>query len=138
MFQHRSMLRSFLFVLMLLGASSMMNSCSSFNSSSVQNTANLGVSLSELMNKATSKYTSNSSAIKKVTDALNSTVKRAESIKNNKYVADSWKALQNNVVNPFLAKWKTNGTLDRSTINAATAQVAASIANIAKAEVSKK
>ena len=115
-----------------------MDSCSSFNSSSVQNTANLGVSLSELMNKATSKYTSNSSAIKKVTDALNSTVKRAESIKNNKYVADSWKALQNNVVNPFLAKWKANGTLDRSTINAATAQVAASIANIAKAEVSKK
>ena len=134
MFQHRSMLRSFLFVLMLLSAGSLMDSCSSFNSSSVQNTANLGVSLSELMNKATSKYTSNSSAIKKVTDALNSTVKRAESIKNNKYVADSWKALQNNVVNPFLAKWKANGTLDRSTINAATAQVAASIANIAKAE----
>ncbi len=138
MIHHHSTGRSFLFAFLLLVSACLLDGCSSLNSSNLQSTTNLGIAITELMNKATSKYISNSSAINKVNNALNSTIKRAESIKNNQLVAASWKALQSTVVGPFLAKWKLNGTLDRSTINAATAQVAQSVANIAKAEMTKK
>ncbi len=135
----RTTLSSLLFGLLLLGATSTMQSCNKFDKVGLDNATNLATSLTDLMGKAaTSKFSANSDAIKNVTDALANAVKHAESVKKNKEIASSWTTLQNELVLPFLARWKDKGMLDKDVVKEATAQVTKSLEAIKKAELARK
>lgn len=119
---------------------STMQSCSpKFDKIGLDNCTNLMSSLSDLIGKsATSKYSANSDAIKKASDALDSAVKHAEGVKKNKEIAEAWKTLQNDLVTPFLTRWKEKGMLDKEVAKESAAQIAKSLEAIKKAEMSKK
>lgn len=135
---HKS-LYSMVFGLFLLGASSTIQSCSKFDKVGLENATNLSTSLSELMSKsASSKYSANADAIKKVTESLSNAVKHAESVKKNMEIASAWTSLQNELVLPFLSRWKEKGMLDADYVKAATEQVSKSLEAIKKAEQSRK
>ncbi len=134
----RNTLSSLMFGFLLLTAASTIQSCSKFDKIGFDNAANLTNSLPELMSKATGKYSANTDAIKKVSDALANAVKHAESRKKNKEIAESWKTLQNELVNPFLARWKEKGMLDKDLVKESTAQVSKSLEAIKKAELARK
>jgi len=135
----RSTLSSLMFGFLLLGAASTMQSCTKFDKLGLDNASNLAASLTELMSKAaTSKFSANSDGIKKVSDALNNAVKHAEGKKMNKAIAESWKTLQNELVTPFLARWKEKGMLDKDVVKIASEQVSKSLEAIKKAELARK
>jgi hypothetical protein len=114
-------------------------SCTKFDKTGLENASNLASSLTELMAKApTSKFSANSEAIKKVSDALTSAVSHAENKKNNQEIAGAWKTLQNELVTPFLSRWKEKGMLDADVVKFASAQVAKSLEAIKKAELARK
>lgn len=134
----RSTFGMFMFGFLLLSTAATMQSCNKFDKVGLDNATNLMASLSDLMGKATGKYASNSDAIKKVSDALSAAVQHAQARKNNKEIAASWKALQDELVNPFLARWKEKGMLDKDVVKEASAQVTSSLEAIKKAELSRK
>ncbi|MFN0174071.1 MAG: hypothetical protein ACKVU0_05435 [Saprospiraceae bacterium] len=134
----RSALNTLMFGLLLFTAAGTIQSCNKFDKAGFDNAANLSSSLQELMSKATSKFSANSDAIKKVSDALANAVKHAESRKRNTEIAESWKTLQNELVNPFLARWKEKGMLDKDLVTESTAQVTKSLEAIKKAELARK
>ena len=117
---------------------SAMQSCSKFDKVGLDNVTNLSTALSELMGKATGKYSANTAAITKVTAALDSAVKHAAGVKKNTEIAEAWKTLQTDLVAPFLARWKEKGMLDKDVVKEATTQVTKSLEAIKKAEMAKK
>lgn len=134
-----SILNSWMFGFLLLGAASAMQSCTKFDKVGLDNATNLSTELTSLMSKAsTSKYTSNTEATKKVSDALAKAVQHAESVKRNKEIATSWTTLQDDLVIPFLARWKDKGMLDKDVVKESTAQVTKSLEAIKKAEMARK
>ena len=135
----RNTLTSLMFGFLLLSAASTMQSCNQFDKIGLDNATNLATALTDLMGKAaTSKYSANSDAIKKVSDALASAAKHAESRKKNKEIATSWTTLQTELVTPFLTRWKEKGMLDKDLVKEATAQVTKSLEAIKKAELARK
>ncbi|MBC7777183.1 MAG: hypothetical protein H7246_17255 [Phycisphaerae bacterium] len=135
----RNSLSSLMLGLLLLGAASTLQSCSKFDKVGLDNATNLSTMLTDLMGKAaTSKFSANSEAIKKVSDALANAVKHAEGVKKNKEIAASWTTLQSDLVTPFLARWKDKGMLDKDVVKEATAQVTKSLDAIRKAELARK
>jgi hypothetical protein len=110
-----------------------------FDKTGLDNVTNLGTALSELMGKAaTSKFSAQSDAVKKVSDDLEKAVQHAAGKKKNKEVAEAWKTLQGELVAPFLERWKEKGMLDKDFVKEATAQVTKSLDAIKKAEMAKK
>jgi len=135
----RNTLSSLMFGFLLFSAASTTQSCNKFDQLGLDNATNLATSLTDLMGKAaTSKYSANSDAIKKVSDALTSAVKHAESRKKNKEIASSWATLQSELVTPFLARWKEKEILNKDVVSEATAQVTKSLEAIKKAEMARK
>lgn len=123
----------------LILSAATMQSCTKFDKVGLDNATNLSSDLSSLMSKAsTSKYTANTEAIKKVSDALASAVQHAEGVKRNKEIASSWTTLQDDLVIPFLARWKEKGMLDKDVVRESTAQVSKSLDAIKKAELARK
>ena len=133
----RNTLHTLMLGFLLLGVAGL-QSCSTFDKVGLDNATNLSTTLTELMGKATSKYSSQSDAVQKVTSALDAAVKYAQGVKNNTEIAQSWKSLQSEIVAPFFARWKEKGTLDKDFIKEATAQVTKSLEAIRKAELSRK
>lgn len=115
-----------------------MQSCTKFDKIGLDNATNLATSLTELMGKATGKYTAHTDAIQQVSTALSNAVKHAESRKKNLEIAEAWKTLQNDLVAPFLTRWKEKGSLDKDFVKEATTQVAKSLEAIKKAELARK
>jgi len=109
-----------------------------FDQMGMENVTNLSTLLPSMMSKATSDYASNSDIIKKASDALDKAVSHANSVKGNKSIATSWNTLKNDLVAPFLARWKEKGKLDGTFVKEATSQVAKSLDAIKKAEMGKK
>ncbi|MDX1913089.1 MAG: hypothetical protein SFV22_16460 [Saprospiraceae bacterium] len=110
-----------------------------FDKTGLDNVTNLSTALSDLMGKAaTSKFSAQSDAIKKVSADLDKAVQHAAGKKKNKEVAEAWKTMQNDLVNPFLDRWKEKGMLDKDFVKESTAQVTKSLDAIKKAEMAKK
>lgn len=110
-----------------------------FDKTGLDNVTNLSTALSDLMGKAaTSKFSAQSDAIKKVSADLDKAVQYAAGKKKNKEVAEAWKTLQNDLVTPFLDRWKEKGMLDKDFVKESTAQVTKSLDAIKKAEMAKK
>ncbi len=134
----RNSLHALLLGLLLLGATGTMQSCTKFDKIGLDNATNLATSLTELMGKATGKYTAHTDAIQQVSNAVSNAVKHAESRKRNLEIAEAWKTLQNDLVAPFLARWKEKGSLDKDFVKEATTQVSKSLEAIKKAELARK
>ena len=109
-----------------------------FDQTAVDNVTNLRTLLTDLMGHATHSFASHSAEIKKVTDALDKAVAHANATKGNKAIADSWNTLKDDLVTPFLARWKEKGSLDKDFVKEATTQVTKSLDAIKKAEMGKK
>lgn len=134
----RNTLNTLMFGFLLLGAASMTQSCNRFDNVGLGNATNLATALSDLMAKATSKYSGHTEAINKVKDALSKAVSHAAGRKNNTEIATAWKTLQDELVTPFLDRWKDKETLDKDYVREATAQVSKSLEAIKKAELARK
>jgi hypothetical protein len=134
----RNSLHTLFLGLLLVGATASLQSCTKFDKIGLDNATNLGTSLSELMGKATGKYTAHTDVIQQVSTTLSNAVKHAESRKKNLEIAEAWKTLQNDLVAPFLARWKEKGSLDKDFVKEATAQVNKSLEAIKKAELARK
>ena len=109
-----------------------------FDQTALDNVTNLSTLLPGLMAKATSTFDSQSADIKKTNDALDKAVAHANATKRNKSIATSWNTLKNDLVAPFLARWKEKGKLDGPFIKEATAQVVKALDAIKNAEKGKK
>ena len=109
-----------------------------FDQTAVDNVSNLSTLLPDMMSKATGTFDSNSAVIQKASDALDKAVAHANATKGNKAIATSWNTLKNDLVAPFLARWKEKGKLEGPFIKEATAQVVKSLDAIKNAEKGKK
>lgn len=134
----RSTLNTLMFGFLLLGATSLTQSCNRFDNIGYGNATNLATALTDLMAKATGKYDNNTEAISKVKDGLTKAVSHAAGRKNNKEIATAWQTLQDDLVTPFLDRWKDKGMLDKDYVKEATAQVSKSLEAIKKAELARK
>lgn len=134
----RNLFQAFTLGLLLVGTCTGLQSCQKFDKIGLENATNMATTLSDLMGKATGKYSANTEAIKKASDALAIAVKHAETKKKNKEIAEAWRTLQNDLVTPFLARWKEKGMLDKDFVKEATAQVTKSLEAIKKAEMARK
>lgn len=108
-----------------------------FDQVALDNASGLSTQLPALMDKATSTYatheTEAQSLLTKVTEAYN----HALSTKKNKDVAEQWRILRDDLVQPFMTRWKDKGKLDKDFINIAGKQVKDALASIARAEKAK-
>lgn len=134
----RNTLTTTMFGLLLLGTASMTQSCNRFDKEGYGNATNLATALTDLMAKATGKYSSHADAINKVKDALSKAVSHAAGRKNNAEIATAWKTLQDELVAPFLNRWKDKEMLDKDYVKEAAAQVNRSLEAIKKAELARK
>ncbi len=130
-------------LLMLLGwllfaTTPLLQSCSAgYDAMGLQNVTNLSTRLIALMEKAaTSTSNSNKSEIEGVTADLNKAEQHAAAQKRNQEIANAWKILRTEQVEPFLLRWK-DGKLDKDFVKEATAQVRKSLDAIKKAEQGK-
>jgi len=134
----RNTLNAWMFGLLLLGTASIMQSCNRFDKVGLGNATNLATELTDLMSKATSKYTNHTAAVDKAKSSLSKAVSHANSRKNNKEITAAWQTLQDELVIPFLDRWKDKGTLDKDFVKEASAQVSKSLEAIKKAELARK
>lgn len=116
----------------------LLQSCSSaYDAMGMQNVTNLSSKLTTLMSKAaTSTYDANKSEVEMVTADLKKAQEHCTAQKRNQEIANSWKILQEEQVEPFLTRWK-EGMLDKDYVKEATAQVQKSFDAIKKAEQAK-
>ena len=85
---------------------------------------------------STATYSSNKTEIDAVAAELMKAEQHAADQKRNTEIANSWKILRTEQVEPFLLRWK-DGKLDKEFVKEATAQVQKSLAAIKKAEQNK-
>jgi len=107
-----------------------------FDQMGVDNVKNISTKVTGLMGKATGPY--NEPAAADLLSDLDKAQAHAAGIKGNKSIAESWKVLKDDLVAPFLMKWKEKGKLDAPFVKEATAQVVKSLDAIKKAEMGKK
>lgn len=108
-----------------------------FDQVAVDNASMLGSKLPALMEKATKPYKDNEaeaqSLVAKVSDAYNHAAAAAK----NKDVAEQWRLLRDDLVQPFINRWKEKSKLDKDFITPAVKQVNDALAAIERAEKSK-
>lgn len=122
----------------LFASAANMSCAPRFDQTAVDNVTNLSTLLPSMMSKATGGFADNSDIIKKASEALDQAVAHANGTKGNKSIATSWNTLKNDLVAPFLARWKEKGKLDGTFIKEATSQVTKSLDAIKRAEMGKK
>lgn len=125
---------------LLLSASvTIMPSCSAvYDMIGTENVTKISSKLPALMGKATESYSKHEADVVALTSDLSDAVAHAATVKKNKEIAESWKILQNDLVTPFMERWKDKGKLDKDFIKEATAQVSKSLEAIKNAERAKK
>ena len=109
-----------------------------FDAAGLNNITTIGTKLTDLMNKATGAFGSNSTAASALLSDITKAYDHAKSVKGNKTIAESWKVLKDELVAPFLDKWKTSGKLDKDFVKESVAQVTKSITAITNAEKAKR
>ncbi len=109
-----------------------------FDATGLNNITNIGTKLTDLMNKATGAYSGNSTAATSLLTEIDKAYEHAKAINGNKTIAESWKILKDELVAPFMEKWKTSGKLDKDFIKEAVAQVTKSVTAITNAEKAKR
>jgi len=125
--------------LMLAGLSAGLTSCvgARFDQVALDNTTALSTQLPALMSKATGAFATHEaeaqSLLTKITDAYN----HALSTKKNKDVAEQWRILRDDLVQPFITRWKESGKLSKAVVDVSTNQVKDALASITRAEKAK-
>ncbi|MEO6758943.1 MAG: hypothetical protein ABIO24_05770 [Saprospiraceae bacterium] len=123
--------------ILFFSGATLLQSCISSDPAGLQNATNLSTRLVTLMNKAVaSTFSTNSNEIKEVAAELAKAEEHASMQKRNKAIANQWKILRTEQVEPFLTRWK-EAKLDKDYVKEAVAQVTKSLDAIRKAEQSK-
>lgn len=102
------------------------------------NAKNLSTAATELMAKATGEYRSHESAADDLLKQMGKAQEHAAGIKRNKEIAKMWQILKDDLVAPFMARWKEKGKLDKDYVKEATSTVTKSFDAIKRAEAAKK
>ncbi len=124
-------------LLLAFGLLLFLSSCIGPDPAGLQNVTNLSTRLTTLMNKAvTSTYANSKTEIEGVTAELGKAEQHSMEQKRNKEIANQWKILRTEQVEPFLMRWKQE-KLDKDFVKEAVAQVQKSLDAIKKAEQAK-
>ncbi|MCC6460346.1 MAG: hypothetical protein IT260_07730 [Saprospiraceae bacterium] len=123
----------------LAGFGAGLSSCASaqFSQTALDNSVSLGKDLPVLMNKATKAYSDNETEANALLAKVNDAYTLAASFKKNKDVAEQWRILRDDLVQPFLTRWKEKGKLDKDFIRPAAEQVKSALGAIERAEKAK-
>jgi hypothetical protein len=125
--------------LSIAASATLLPSCmAAYDAMGTENVSTISTKLPALMGKATEAYSKHEADVTMLSSDLDKAVSHAASMKKNKEVAESWRLLQNDLVAPFLARWKEKGKLDKDFIKEATTQVTKSLDAIKRAEMAKK
>lgn len=128
-----------LWSVMLAGLTTGITSCvgARFDQTALENANMLSEKLPALMDKAIKPFKDNETEVNALIKSLNDAYDRANATKKNKEVAEQWRIVRDDMVKPFMDRWKEKGKLDKDFIKAATTQVKDSLAAIARAEKAK-
>lgn len=123
----------------LAGFGAGLSSCASaqFSQAALDNSVSLGKDLPALMNKATKAYSENETEANALLAKVNDAYTLASSFKKNKDISEQWRILRDDLVQPFLTRWKEKGKLDKDFVKPAAEQVKSALAAIERAERAK-
>jgi hypothetical protein len=109
-----------------------------YDATSLTNVQQVATALPALMGKATKSFKDSEAEVTKLTGLLDQAQKHAAGLKKNQDVAEQWRILRDELVNPFVANWKEKGKLDKDFVTAATQQVTGALSAIERAERAKR
>jgi hypothetical protein len=133
----------FFSILFILGLSLPMGlqSCVGLRSDpvSISNVADISKMLPDLLSKAaTSSFKDNESAVNGLTTKITNAYEHAKGIKKNNEIAEQWRVLRDELVQPFVINWKDKGKLDKDFVTQFVKQIKDALASIERAEKSKR
>lgn len=108
-----------------------------FDKPALDNATMLSDKVPALMEKATKSYNDNEADANGVLKSLDEACDHAAATKKNKEVAEQWRLVRDDMVKPFLTRWKEKGKLDKDFIKPAAIQVRDALAAIVRAEKAK-
>lgn len=117
-----------------------LQSCASakFDQKALDNVTMLAQKLPALMEKATKPYKDSESEATVLLKSISDAQAYAAGIKKNKEIAEQWRILRDDLVQPYLNRWKEKGKLDKDFVAPAVKQVKDALASIERAEKAKK
>jgi hypothetical protein len=113
------------------------SACSKPDPVGIANATNMNTDLVSLMKKGTESYSTHATAITKVQADIEKAYEHAKSGKRNKEITESWRLLRDDITNPYFARWKEKGKLDKDFINEQVKTATKSLEAILKAEKGK-
>lgn len=109
-----------------------------YSPAAVETVRKISTALPALMEKATAPYDNHKADVDALIAELDKAQSDAAAIKRNKEVAEQWRLLRDDVVKPYVNRWKEKGALSAALVKPAVESAKKSLASILRAEEGKR